>query len=368
MSPTCRIEDRIAEGALVNSKVTLGQAGYTLLHSNNPEYLGGQQLKQQAVADNGFYLYQDVSPGRTRVFFYHYNNTSAPVIMRVRVRNPNASAVYLYLNRTGHAVHSTSIFAGTRAWDAWLTNHPRGRDMYKATLHPGEPFVLLETGAVGVDQTAAGIVDFVAHNDRSDPMPIEVTVYAFWKKAAPVLEATQPDPYYQILPDRPDADPCFKGQRVGYGEYCFEAQVRGTFPSCSRTAYIPWSTAAGTEYVELFNRHSNPRALAGEFEPGIDRTTGNTVYVANYGVDYTLHYLLTDEAGAGAARAFMQNPYDSGQYFIFSDDSTTRYCGPVSSDQSWGFKYLKLDASRVYPLWTTIPGGFGGKLQIVWKT
>src|SRR5207245_809521 len=84
----CEKVSRIHSDILINDDITLIKTGYTLIHSNNPEYLGGQQLKQQAVADEGLYLYRDVILGRGRIFFYHYNNTKAPVKMAVAVRSP----------------------------------------------------------------------------------------------------------------------------------------------------------------------------------------------------------------------------------------------------------------------------------------
>ncbi|CAG7645056.1 hypothetical protein ACFQI7_25210 [Paenibacillus allorhizosphaerae] len=363
----CEKVRKVREGAFMNSHISLFKTGYTLMQSNNPEYLGGQQLKQQAVADEGLYLYRDTVTGRVRVFLYHYNNTKFPVKLAVAVRNPGKSAVHLYVNRTGISVHSQSIMAGTLAWHGWLTNAPNGQDTYASTLRAGGSMHMLESQLVQVNETVCGVVDFFGVSNHGFFAPLEITVYAFAERIAPRLAAAKPDPYYQQLPDRPEDDPCFRGQYVPYGEPCFEASVRGTFPSCSRYALVPWNASGGHRYMELFNRHSSPRAIRGEFEPGIDATTNKKVYVANYGVDYTLQFLFADEGHKESLDGYFQNPYDSWQYFILSEDGDARYCGAFSKEEAWHFRKLQLAESRLHQLWTTIPGGFSGKQQIVWK-
>jgi hypothetical protein len=221
--------------------------------------------------------------------------------------------------------------------------------------------------ATPVNSTVCGVLDIFGILDNGNYAPIEITLYAFWHRVAQRLVATEPDPYYQQLPNRPNEDPCFHGQTIQYGDACFEASVRGTFPMCSRIAYVQWGTANDPRHLELFNRHSSPRALKGEFELGVDATTNQTVYVANYGVDYTFQFSFINDGKKGSLNGYLQNPYDSGQYFILSDLVDSRYCGPFSNEQAWRFAKLRLDEATVYPLWTTIPGGFGGKQQIIWN-
>ncbi|CAG7637869.1 hypothetical protein PAESOLCIP111_03888 [Paenibacillus solanacearum] len=363
----CEKVPRVREGTFMNGRISLFRTGYTLMISNNPEYLGGQQLKQQALADEGLYLYRDTATGRVRVFLYHYNNTKSTVKLAVSVRNPGKTGMHLYRSRTGISVHGQSIMAGTQAWHGWLTNAPQGQDTYVSALPAGESMHVLESPLVQVNETVCGVVDFFALSGYGFYAPLEITVYALAERIAPRLAAAKPDPYYQQLPDRPADDPCFRGQYIEYGDPCFEASVRGTFPSCSRYALVPWDASGGARYMELFNRHSSPRALLGEFEPGIDATTHKKVYVANYGVDYTLQFLFADEGHKQHLDGYFQNPYDSWQYFILSEDGDARYCGAFAKDEAWHYKKLRLADSRLHRLWTTIPGGFSGKQQIVWK-
>lgn len=368
---SCNNVSQLTGGTLINSSISLTQYGSTLIYSNTPENIGGNQRTQVATADNGLYLYQDTSPGRTRVYYYHLNDTNSNLTYHVLLYNPNNFPVYIYLARTGSSASSNFVYAGSTAWSNWLSNAPYGIDTYQTTLGPGGTYMIQQL-SVPVDNVGTGIVDFVATNtSTSAEAPITATVYAMQSYVNAPMQAALPDPYTQVLPNTggdTGGDPCLDGRTVNYGDDCWENSVRGTFTYSSRFGTINWNSTSGAQYIELFSRHSDPRRISGEFLEGIDKNSGNVPVWSPYGFDFTFTINLVDGANQGTVYGYLQNPYGGGgSYYVISEDTTPATCGPRSTTEAWNFDTSVLNGgTRQLTLWTALAGGFWGRQQIWW--
>lgn len=364
---TCNSVGQIT-GTLINGNVTLSRTGYTLIYSNNPE-----TVPSGSLADSGYYLYQDTSPGRTRAFFHHQNGTSNNMKVRVVVTNPNASSVSLYASHLGSYVSANVVTAGSNAWYNWLTQpingYTPGTDVFMATVSAGASYVLLETAAVAANYVAAGVTDFVATSTGGGAaVPLKVTVYAYQSTVAGSLTYAPLNPSVQDLKGTTavPGDSCLTGGDLyfNYGDYCFGAAIRGTFAHCSRTATINLDPTTSSQYLQLFSRFSNSAAMTGEYEAGTDVTTGKTVYLSgNYGVDYTLTFNLTD-GSASTYYGYLQNPNASGQAYIIKEDGTVRLCSNYGNTQAWNFDTSSSGGQK--QIWITLPGGGTGRVQLFW--
>lgn len=305
-------------------KPTLKPAGGPLILSDSPE----------TYEEDGAF-YRDQVKGEFRVFWHHQYSGTGYSHVGVAVTNESDEAVELYVKGAGNAVNIYPDVAGEKAMISFMNTEKQRKHL--KTLSPGESYV--SDIEVPATYTNSGIAQYQAYTKRGK-RPAKVTITTF--------------SYKQNRPAHPETLPILAK----------DSHERGTFPHFDRIGTISYPLSLGNAYIAISSSPSGQwsDSLPGEYEEGIDATTGQKVMNnGNYGVFYRLQLAMMNDLKQPRLVSIYDNPAGGYGHFVIKWKNQLLRSGFLSYKDAW-----LLDRFSVFPGGRTIktelslPGGASG--------
>ncbi|MGN7454032.1 hypothetical protein ACTHPH_04335 [Paenibacillus pasadenensis] len=315
--------------AVALSKPALSPAGGPLILSDSPE---------SPTTPGGFY--RDTVSGSFRVFYHHYNKTGAELQVAVAVTNTSGYKVKLYEEGAGAGVDYYPDIAGQLGLEAFLAD--RGSRRPVAVLLPGQSYWV--SHAVPVTYTASGFLQLRAEAPGGGSAPVTVTTLGY--------AGARPDPLAEPILPR-------------------DKHVRGTFPHYDRTGTLVYDTSLGNALIRVSSAPSGQWAdfMPGEYEPGVDATTGESVVNSgNYGVIYDFNVQIDNKSEGKRTVDVYLNPSGGSGHYTLGWANKRLSSGYLNYTQAWQFAELKVGKKgKTVPSRLSLTGGSSGP-QVLYFT
>lgn len=280
-------------------------------------------------------FYRDQVKGEFGVFWHHQYGGSGSSHVGVAVTNQSGEAVKLYVKGAGNAVNIYPDVAGEEAMISFINSEKQRK--YLKTLSPGESCVW--DTEVPSTYTNSGIAQYQAYT-KAGHQPAKVTVTTF--------------NYKQNRPVKPEVLPILAG----------DSHERGTFPHFDRVGTISYPFSLGNAYISISSSPSGQwnDSLPGEYEEGIDATTGQKVINnGNYGVFYRFRLAMVNDLRQFRQVTVYDNPAGGFGHFVIKWKNQLLRSGFLSYKDAWLLDRFSVGSGgRTIKTDLSLPGGAFG--------